>query len=88
MTRIKDSIWNATIPAFPYNTNVTYTIVAEDKMGNSITTEEMGYDYRYHVIPELTAFTASILLMTASLLPVLLYTRKRIKVRNRPIEAS
>ncbi len=76
MTRIEDNIWNATIPAFRYNTNVTYTVAAEDNVGNSITTEQMGYDYQYHVIPELTSFTMSILLIVTSLLTVLLHALK------------
>jgi len=46
-------IYNGTIPRLPYCTNVTYVIIAEDNFNNTITTEEMGYLYKYHVIPEL-----------------------------------
>ena len=80
MTNIEDNIWNATIPAFPYNTNVTYTIAAEDNVGNSITTEEMGYDYQYHVIPELPFFPISMVFMIMSVLVTII--RERVRERS------
>jgi C1A family cysteine protease len=52
MTKIEDSIWKATIPQFPYGTNITYTITAEDRVNNTITSEEMGYTYQYRVVSE------------------------------------
>jgi hypothetical protein len=52
MTNLDGNIWNATIRAFPYCTNVTYVIMADDNVGNAITTEEMELEYQYHVIPE------------------------------------
>ena len=77
MTNLEGNIWNATIPAFPYCTNVTYTIMAEDKAGNTITTLEMGFEYQYPVIPEFP--TAIILppIMIASLLAVVLYKKRK-----------
>ena len=41
MTNLEGDFWNGTIPAFPHGTNVTYTIIAEDKAGNTVTTEEL-----------------------------------------------
>jgi len=61
MTNLEGDIWNATIPAFPYGTNVTYVIMAEDNAGNTITTTQLGYEYEYQVVPE---FTLPIILMT------------------------
>ncbi|MDH5635780.1 MAG: hypothetical protein OEY47_03845 [Candidatus Bathyarchaeota archaeon] len=56
MTNLEGNKWNGTIPAFLYDTYVNYTVVAEDQVGNTITTEEMGYTYQYHVIPEFPSF--------------------------------
>ena len=64
MTDIGGDVWTATIPAYPYCTNVTYVIQATDQVGNSITTEEMGFEYQYHVIPEF----ASLLLLPVFML--------------------
>ena len=56
MTNIEGNIWNGAIPNFPYSTNVTYVIEAEDNANNTITTEEMGYEYQHQVIPEFPSF--------------------------------
>jgi len=77
MTDLGEAIWNATIPAFPYCTNVTYSIMAEDKVGNTITTEEMGYKYQYHVIPEFSSPLVLQLFMIAALLALRICKRKR-----------
>jgi hypothetical protein len=77
MTNLEGNIWNATIPAFPYCTNVTYTIMAEDKAGNTITTIEMGYEYQYHVIPEFPTAIIMPLFMIATLLTIIVYKRKQ-----------
>jgi len=76
MTNLEGNIWNATIPKFPYCTNVTYTITAEDNIGNIITTVEMGYDIQYHVIPEFPSFLILPLFMIATLLAVIVYRKK------------
>jgi hypothetical protein len=52
MTKLEGNIWNATIPAFPSGTNITYTISAQDKAGNTITSEQLGYVLSYYVVPE------------------------------------
>jgi parallel beta-helix repeat protein len=77
MTNPTGNIWNATVPAFPYCTNVTYTIIAEDSAGNTITTQEMGYEYQYHVIPEYLSLIALSLFAIATLLAAIVYKRKR-----------
>jgi branched-chain amino acid transport system substrate-binding protein len=76
MTKIKGNVWNATIPVFPYCTNVTYIIIAEDNLGNQKTTEELGYEYKYQVIPEFQSFLILPLFMLATLLAVIVYRRK------------
>jgi hypothetical protein len=77
MTNLKGNTWNATIPAFPYCTNVTYTIMAEDKAGNAITTLEMGFEYQYHVIPEFPTAIIMSLFMVATLMTIIVYKRKQ-----------
>jgi hypothetical protein len=79
MTMLEGDIWNATIPAFPYGTNVTYAISAEDNVGNAITTVEMGYDIQYQVIPEFSPLIIPPLFMMASLIAIVAYRRKTTK---------
>jgi len=74
--------WNATIPAFPLGTNITYILKAEDAVGNSITTEEMGYTYKYPVIPEFSTIVMLSLLMLTTPLAVLLHKRRKNEPSN------
>ena len=76
MKKLEGTVWNATIPAFPYCTNITYIIMAEDKVGNTITTEENGIEYQYHVIPEFPSFLILPLFMIATLLAAIVCRRK------------
>jgi len=76
MTNLQGNIWNATIPSFPYDTSVTYRIVAEDNMDNPITTEDLGYDHQYTVIPEFSTWTILLIFMLATLLVIAVYQRK------------
>jgi hypothetical protein len=76
MTNIEGSIWNATMPAFPYGTNVTYAIMAEDKVNNTITTEEMGYHYRYYVISEFPPLLILTLLIVLSA-PAIVFAKRK-----------
>ena len=78
MTNLEGKVWNVTIPKFPYCTNVTYAIMAEDNANNTITTEEMGYEYKYHVIPEFPSFIIIPLFMIATSLLFALCRRKHI----------
>ena len=76
MTELEANLWNATIPAFPYGTNVTYVILAEDNAGHTVTSEELGYEYQYQVIPEFPSFLILPLLMLTTLLVVIIHRRK------------
>ena len=64
MTNLEGNVWNTTVPAFSYCTNITYVIITEDNANNTITTEEMGYEYHYHVIPEFSSFLLMPLFMS------------------------
>jgi len=80
MMNVEGNVWNGTIPAFPYGTYVNYTIVAEDDVGNTVTSEEvLGYQCQYYVIPEFSSLVIMQLFMFAMLLAVVLYGRKRFK---------
>jgi len=61
MAPLAGDIWNATMPAYPQGTNITYAILAEDNAGNTITTQELGYYYQYSVIPEFPSVIAALL---------------------------
>jgi WD40 repeat protein len=78
MTNLEGYVWNGSIPAFEYCTWVNYTIIAEDNVGNTITTGELfGYWYQYHVIPEFPSLLILPLFMIATLLAAIFRRRKR-----------
>jgi hypothetical protein len=77
MTRLEGSLYNATIPEFPYCTNVTYVIIAEDNANHTITTVDMGYTYQYHVISEFPSFLIMPLFIIVTMLIAILYKRRR-----------
>jgi multiple sugar transport system substrate-binding protein len=84
MTNLQGNIWNATIPAFPYGTNITYVIIAEDNANNTITTEDQGYLFQYQVIPEFPAAIILSLFMITTLVTIIL--GKTILSRKQPKE--
>ena len=77
MSNIWGDVWNATIPAFTYGTNVTYTIIAEDNFNNKITSQEVGLECTYRVVPEFQSFLIPPLFIITTLLAVLMCKRKR-----------
>jgi len=78
MTHLTEDIWNATIPALPYGTNVTYVIIAEDNAGNTITTEQKyGYKYEYTVVPEFTLPAILLAFMMTTLFLAIVFRKKR-----------
>lgn len=79
MQELEENFYNGTIPHLPYCTNVTYIIIAEDNLNNIITTEEMGYSYKYHVIPEFPSLLILPLSMMATLLAVRLCRKRQLK---------
>lgn len=82
MTNIEGNIWNATIPAFPLDTNVTYIIMAEDNLNNTITTQEMGLVNQYHVAPEFSTLLALPILIATTLLIATTHKRKHLTTRS------
>ena len=86
MTNVQENMWNATIAGFPYGTNVTYTIIAEDNAGNTITTQGIGLTYHYEVTPEYSALLILLFLIIDSLLVMMFAKRKnrndRMQIRH------
>ena len=79
MTNLGGNVWNATIPAFPYCTNVTYIVIAEDNANNTITTEEMEYECQYHVIPEFPTWTSMLLILIVLTVAIAIYKQRLLK---------
>jgi len=75
MTNI-EGVWTATIPAFPYGTNVTYVIIAEDDFNNIITSQEKGLEYEYSIIPEFSSPLIMLFFMLTTLLAAAVHRRK------------
>jgi parallel beta-helix repeat protein len=90
MTPLTGYVWNATIPPYPYGTNVTYVIIAEDNAGNTITTEQKyGYKYEYQVVPEFPLPTILLAFMTATLIIAIISRKKRtLLTRNKTTPTS
>jgi len=85
MTSGGKEMWNATIPALPYGTNVTYRIEAQDIASNNITSDESGYTFGYTVIPEFPTVLILPMLVVATSVCVLFMKKKRhsAKLENR-----
>ena len=83
MTKLEGDVWTSTIPPFAYDTDVTYRIVAEDNMGNVVTTDDLGYEFEYTVIPDFAGWLLLPFAMLATLLVLAL--NKRLKKHNEPI---
>jgi parallel beta-helix repeat protein len=79
MMNLEGEIWNATIPAFPYGTNVTYMIIAEDNAGNTITSVEQEYELGYQVVPELSLWAIIAAFMTTTLLMAVIFKKKNFR---------
>jgi len=78
MLTLLENMWSASIPAFPYGTNVTYIITAQDNAGNTMTTLGTAYEQQYRVIPEFpTLIIALPLFIMSTLLAVAFLRRKR-----------
>jgi hypothetical protein len=77
MTSLEPGKYNATVPAFEYCTNVAYVIIAEDEVGNVITTEHLGYEYEYHVIPEFPSTIVPLFLILTTLIAAIITEKQR-----------
>jgi hypothetical protein len=79
MTNLEDVLWNGAIPSLPVDTNVTYVILAQDNVGNSISSTSQGYTFEYPVvIPEFPTYALLPILFVATLFASLVFRRKRI----------
>lgn len=64
MTNTGGDVYAATMPGFTFDSNVTYTIYAEDNANNSLDAAQIGYVFQYQAIPELSSPYIPIALMT------------------------
>jgi len=83
MINLAGNLYNATIPPYPYCTNVTYVVIAEDNFNNTITTETMEYEYQYHVIPEFPSTTVLLTIALTTLAAAIIRKKKLQKTYNR-----
>jgi hypothetical protein len=60
-------LWNGTIPSQPYNSLVTFKIVAYDNAENMAVNEGESLHYNYHVIPEFPLSLANLLLILSTI---------------------
>jgi parallel beta-helix repeat protein len=85
MTNSEGDFWNATIPAFPLGTNVTYIIIGQNSEGNTISSQQQGYVLEYLVIPE---FSTILMLAPLTIITLLIAivskhkTGKRLKAER------
>jgi len=77
MTNLEDNVWNGTILPFPIGTNVTYTIIAQDNAGNSISSQAQGYSFKYPVVPEFSSLLLLPLFVLATFF-AMIYKKRRI----------
>ena len=87
MTELEENVYNATIPPFPCDTDVTYVIMAEDNANNTITTEEKGYERQYHVIPEFPSTIVLSIAMVFTALAVIIAKKRSLRKHQYPISA-
>lgn len=77
MAKIEEYAWNAVIPSFPFDTNVTYTIAAEDNVNNTITSQEMAYTVQYAVVSEFSPQWLLPSFMITAFLLIIFYKKRR-----------
>ena len=66
----------ATIPGYENCTWVSYKIIAYDNAGNNATKDNNGFYYRYHVVPEYTTITLTLLILITTLITSLVRRTK------------
>ncbi len=80
MLPVGSNTWSATIPAFPYGTIVDYVIVVEDGVGNTVSSEDLGYTLQYEVVPEFGSSAVLLVFAAATFVALALRTKRRLRV--------
>ncbi len=84
MTNIEGDKWSGALLTFSHGTNITYTIIAEDMIGNTITTEELfGYLHQYEVLPEFPSWAPLLIMLSAVTVLAVIYKRNLYKFNER-----
>jgi hypothetical protein len=74
--------YNGTIPQFAYGTRINYMLIAEDYANNTITTQQMGYDYQYQVVPEFPPLLIAPILMATTLIAFIAARKRKLHVNS------
>jgi len=82
MSNLAGYQYNGTIPQFAYGTTITYVLIAEDWAGNTITTQQMGYDYQYQVIPEFPSPLIVLILMATTLAAIITAKKRKFHIKT------
>lgn len=84
MTELAANTYTATIQGREYCTWVTYKIVAYDNAENNATKNNNGFNYQYHVIPEIpsTTLDLAILMLTTLITATTRKTKRKHKSLN------
>ena len=77
MSNLGGNVWSGSIPSFPFGTNVTYIILAEDNAGNIVSTLGTTYENNYLVIPEFPILTVLLPLCAISSVLAIVLGKKR-----------
>ncbi|MEM4713144.1 MAG: right-handed parallel beta-helix repeat-containing protein [Candidatus Bathyarchaeia archaeon] len=77
MTELLANTYQATIPGYGNCTWVTYKIIAYDNTENMAVKDNNGYNYQYHVIPEIPSTTLLLAILTLTTLIAIIWKTKR-----------
>lgn len=71
--------YNGTIPQFPYGTTVSYKIIVENRANNTVTSEELGQEFQYYVVPEFQVWLVLPMFMMTSLVVVAVFKKRKFR---------
>ncbi|MEM3088624.1 MAG: hypothetical protein QXP20_05885, partial [Candidatus Bathyarchaeia archaeon] len=77
MTELAANTYQATIPGYGNCTWITYKIVAYDNAGNNATKDNLGYYYKYHVIPEYPSTTLALTILILATLTTIWKAKRK-----------
>lgn len=82
MSNLMEYQYNGTIPQFSNGTRITYMLIAEDNANNTITTQQMGYDYQYQVVQELPPLLTAPILVATTLFTVISVRKRKLRMKS------
>jgi len=76
MTNLQGNIWNGTISGQAAGTTVTYIIMVQDNLDENVTSQHLGYNLQYQVVPEFTTTATLLTLMIVTLAAAIVYKKR------------